>query len=64
MVDQLAKEGRVELGGFGAFWTQARKAGEGPNPRTGETVEAASKRVPRFKAGKGMKDRLLGTVTQ
>ena len=55
---QLARGGRVELRGFGAFSTRARDARTGRNPRTGETVEIDAKRVPYFKPGKEMRARL------
>lgn len=58
MVDQLVSGGRVELRGFGAFSTRARKARIGRNPRTGESVEVDAKRVPYFKPGKDMRERL------
>lgn len=54
IIDQLAKGGRVELRGFGAFSTRARDERMGRNPRTGEPVEIEAKRVPYFKAGKQM----------
>ena len=55
---RLAEGGRVELRGFGAFSTREREARQGRNPRTGETVEVPSKRVPYFKPGKEMRERL------
>ncbi len=55
---QLARGGRVELRGFGAFSTRARGARTGRNPRTGETVTVDAKRVPYFKPGKEMRARL------
>jgi integration host factor subunit beta len=55
---RLAEGGRVELRGFGAFSTRARDARIGRNPRTGEVVEVAAKRVPHFKPGKAMRERL------
>jgi integration host factor subunit beta len=55
---RLAQGGRVELRGFGAFSTRARGARMGRNPRTGETVEVDAKRVPYFKPGKEMRQRL------
>jgi integration host factor subunit beta len=58
ITDQLAKDGRVELRGFGAFSTRPRDARKGRNPRTGEAIDVAAKRVPYFKAGKEMKARL------
>ena len=56
--DQLASGGRVELRGFGAFSTRARDARTGRNPRTGTSVEVDAKRVPYFKPGKEMRQRL------
>ena len=58
IVAQLAKGGRVELRGFGAFSTRARDARTGRNPRTGDTVSVVAKRVPYFKPGKEMRARL------
>ena len=58
ITDQLAKGGRVELRGFGAFSTRQRDARTGRNPRTGEAVEVDAKRVPYFKPGKEMRERL------
>ncbi|MCS6987248.1 MAG: integration host factor subunit beta [Sphingomonadaceae bacterium] len=56
----LAEGGRVELRGFGAFTTRARAARTGRNPKTGEAVAVAAKRVPHFKAGKELRERLNG----
>lgn len=58
IIDRLAKGGRVELRGFGAFTTRARDARTGRNPRTGESVNVNAKRVPYFKPGKEMRERL------
>ncbi|ANU06839.1 integration host factor subunit beta [Paraurantiacibacter namhicola] len=58
IAQRLAEGGRVELRGFGAFSTRARDARTGRNPRTGEAVEVPAKRVPYFKAGKDMRERL------
>ena len=55
---RLAQGGRVELRGFGAFSTREREPRKGRNPRTGETVEVPGKRVPYFKPGKEMRERL------
>ena len=56
--DQLSQGGRVELRGFGAFSTRKRDARVGRNPRTGESVDVDAKRVPYFKPGKEMRERL------
>ncbi len=58
IVRRLSENGRVELRGFGAFSTRARDARVGRNPRTGETVDVDAKRVPFFKPGKEMRQRL------
>ena len=58
ITDQLAHGGRVELRGFGAFSTRKRDARLGRNPRTGESVQVDAKRVPYFKPGKEMRERL------
>lgn len=58
VVERLAAGGRVELRGFGAFTTRGREARTGRNPRTGEAVKVNAKRVPYFKPGKEMRERL------
>ena len=54
----LKKGGSVSLVGFGTFAVGKRAARTGRNPRTGEQVAVASKRVPYFKTGKDLRDRL------
>jgi len=49
---------RFGLRGFGAFSVRQRKARTGRNPRTGASVSVAEKKVPFFKMGKGMRERL------
>lgn len=46
----------VRLVGFGTFSVVSRKATTGRNPRTGETIQIAASKQPKFKAGKGLKD--------
>ena len=58
ITQKLAEGGRVELRGFGAFSTRDRAARVGRNPRTGEAVDVPAKRVPYFKAGKEIRERL------
>ena len=58
MSDALVRGDRVELRGFGAFSVKEREARTGRNPRTGETVQVEAKRMPAFKAGKDLRDRL------
>ena len=58
IIAALADGGRVELRGFGAFSTRGRDARTGRNPRTGESVPVDAKRVPYFKPGKELRERL------
>jgi nucleoid DNA-binding protein len=52
----LKKGGEVTLVGFGTFKVSKRKARKGRNPQTGAVLKIAAKKVPVFKAGKGLKD--------
>jgi integration host factor subunit beta len=54
----LSRGDRVELRGFGAFSVKERPARIGRNPRTGDKVEVAAKRVPFFKTGKELREKL------
>ena len=54
----LAAGNRVELRGFGAFSVKHRDARTGRNPRTGETVHVEAKRLPFFKTGKALREKL------
>jgi integration host factor subunit beta len=54
----LARGDRVELRGFRAFTVRRRDARIGHNPRTGEAVSVNAKRLPFFKAGRELRDRL------
>ena len=56
--ERPAEGGRVELRGFATFSTRLRDARVGRNPRTGDPVDVPSKRVPYFKPGKEMRERL------
>lgn len=58
ITDALSQGDRVELRGFGAFSVKERDARMGRNPRTGESVYVEAKRLPFFKTGKGLRDRL------
>ncbi|MBT5374424.1 MAG: HU family DNA-binding protein [Nitrospinaceae bacterium] len=46
----------VRLVGFGTFSVTDRRASEGRNPRTGEKIQIPACKVPKFKAGKALKD--------
>lgn len=54
----LIRGDRVELRGFGAFSVKHRNARKGRNPRTGETVHVEAKRLPFYKTGKALRERL------
>jgi len=52
----LKKGEMVTLVGFGTFYVGRRKARTGRNPRTGVELQIAATRVPKFRAGKALKD--------
>jgi DNA-binding protein HU-beta len=52
----LKKGDTITFVGFGTFKTSQRKARTARNPRTGAPIKIAKRRVPRFTAGKGLKD--------
>jgi DNA-binding protein HU-beta len=54
--DSLRRGKRVSLVGFGTFVVGRRAARNGRNPQTGETIKIKATRVPKFKAGKVLKD--------
>jgi integration host factor subunit beta len=58
IVSALARGDRVELRGFGAFSVKHRSSRNARNPRTGAQVTVDQKRLPYFKAGKEMHERL------
>lgn len=49
---------KVNISGFGTFSVSHRKARMGRNPKTGETIQIASSRAAKFKAGKTLKESL------
>ncbi len=54
--NSLKKGKRVSLVGFGTFAVGRRAARNGRNPQTGETIKIKAAKVPKFKAGKTLKD--------
>ncbi|HAN56968.1 MAG: integration host factor subunit beta [Pseudomonadota bacterium] len=54
----LAEGERIEIRGFGSFSLNYRPPRIGRNPKTGEKVEVPEKRVPHFKAGKELRERV------
>ena len=59
IADSLKRGEKVALVGFGTFEAKTRKAREGRNPATGETIQIPTRTVPSFKAGRALKDALL-----
>jgi len=60
MVDALRRDEGIEIRGFGSFTVRQYKSYEGRNPRTGDTVHVAPKRLPFFKVGKELRKRING----
>jgi integration host factor beta subunit len=58
MTDALANGERIEIRGFGSFRVNQRGEREGRNPRTGETVQIPAKRLPSFKTGRELHERI------
>jgi len=58
MIETLSQGERIEIRGFGSFSLHYRKARMGRNPKTGETVSLPDKRVPHFKPGKSLRERV------
>jgi integration host factor subunit beta len=56
MSDALARGHRIEIRGFGSFSINRRPPRVGRNPRSGEQVAVAEKRVPHFKPGKALRE--------
>jgi len=52
----MKKGGMVTLVGFGTFYVGKRAARSGRNPRTGAAIKIKAARVPKFRAGKALKD--------
>ena len=58
MANALAEGGRVEIRGLCSFYVKKYKAYAGRNPKTGERVQVASKKLPFFKCGMELKNRV------
>ena len=56
--EALVKGDKVQLIGFGTYEVRERAARTGRNPQTGEEIKIAAAKVPAFKAGKGLKDKV------
>lgn len=58
IVAALKNAQKVNVSGFGTFQVSERKARQGRNPKTGETIEIAASKSAKFKPGKQLKDAL------
>ena len=58
MANALAKGDRVEIRGLCSFYVKKYKEYAGRNPKTGEPTRVKPKKLPFFKCGKGLKDRI------
>lgn len=58
VAEELKKGEKIQLVGFGTFEVSERAAREGRNPQTGEAMQIAASKSPKFKAGKALKDAL------
>ncbi|MFZ7128319.1 MAG: HU family DNA-binding protein [Desulfobacterales bacterium] len=56
--DSLCNGGRVEIRGFGSFSVNHYKAYTGRNPKTGEKIRVSAKKLPFFKVGKELKEKV------
>lgn len=56
IIGTMKKGGEVSIAGFGIFSVKARAARMARNPKTGEQVKVAAKKVPKFRAAKALKD--------
>jgi integration host factor subunit beta len=60
MADALVAGDRIEVRGFGSFVVKEYEGYTGRNPKTGELIEVQTKRLPFFKTGKELKEKLNG----
>ena len=56
--DTLKKGGRIEIRGFGSFSVRKYGAYTGKNPKTGKNVQVGPKKLPFFKVGKELRERV------
>ncbi|SEM34415.1 integration host factor subunit beta [Syntrophus gentianae] len=58
--EELQNGGRIEIRGFGSFVVRNYNAYTGRNPKTGKNIKVSPKRLPFFKVGKELKERVDG----
>ena len=56
ITNTLKKDDKVAISGFGVFSVSKRAARAGVNPKTGAKIQIPAMKVPKFKAGKGLKE--------
>ncbi|MEA1963777.1 MAG: HU family DNA-binding protein [Candidatus Aerophobetes bacterium] len=56
IINTLSNDGKVTLVGFGTFQVIERKTRRGRNPQTGEEMQIPAKKVPKFRAGKKLRE--------
>ncbi len=60
MIGAMQNGGRIEIRGFGSFVVKDYKSYTGRNPKTGDSIEVKPKKLPFFKVGKELKERVAG----
>ena len=58
ITDSLTRQEKVTLVGFGTFQVRQRKARRGVNPQTRKTIQIPAKKVPKFRPGKGLREKV------
>jgi integration host factor subunit beta len=58
MTQELAEGGRIEIRGFGSFVVKDYRAYMGRNPKTGEVIKVNPKKLPFFKVGKELREKV------
>jgi integration host factor subunit beta len=58
MAEALAQNERIEIRGFGSFKVKRYNGYKGRNPKTGELIEVGGKKLPFFKVGKELRERV------
>ncbi|AEB09920.1 HU family DNA-binding protein [Desulfobacca acetoxidans] len=58
MTNALVQDERIEIRGFGSFKVKCYEGYQGRNPKTGEVIEVCDKKLPFFKVGKELKERV------
>ena len=62
MRDTMVNGGRVEIRGFGSFVVKEYEAYQGRNPKTGQKIQVPPKKLPFFKVGKELRERIDSSV--